>query len=87
MDAINLWLVAAIGRWSAFFAIMGGPSKERQWGATIQHVEQRAGETRFTNNWSLCVVWRAGTADANAAAGAAVHVQIISRGDYDLLTV
>jgi hypothetical protein len=86
MDAINLWLVAAIGRWSAFFAIMGGPCKERQWGATIQHAEQRAGETRFTNNWSLCVV-SAGTADANAAAGAAVHVQIISRRDYDLLTV
>ena len=86
MDAINLWLVAAIGRWSAFFAHHGRTSKERQWGATIQHAEQRARKTRFTNNWSLCVV-SAGTADANAAVGAAVHVQIILRRDYDLLTV
>ncbi|MGY2904779.1 hypothetical protein [Bradyrhizobium sp. URHC0002] len=36
------------------------------------------------NNWSLCVL-AAGTADANTAARAAVHVQTVLRRDYDLL--
>jgi hypothetical protein len=53
MDAINLWLVAAIGRWSAFFAHHARTLQERQWGATIQHAEQRARETRFTSK-SFC---------------------------------
>jgi hypothetical protein len=37
------------------------------------------------NNWSLCVL-AAGSADANTAARAAVHVQTVLRRDYDLLT-
>ncbi|MFK4726260.1 hypothetical protein ABIE89_007360 [Bradyrhizobium niftali] len=37
------------------------------------------------NNCSLCVIV-AGTADANTAARAAVHVQTVLRRDYDLLT-
>jgi hypothetical protein len=37
------------------------------------------------SNWSLCVL-RAGAADANTAARAAVHVQTVLRRDYDLLT-
>ncbi|MBR1187254.1 hypothetical protein [Bradyrhizobium sp. AUGA SZCCT0160] len=36
------------------------------------------------NNWSLCVL-AAGTADANTAARAAVHVQTVLRREYDLL--
>jgi hypothetical protein len=37
------------------------------------------------DNWSLCVL-AAGSADANTAARAAVHVQTVLRRDYDLLT-
>jgi hypothetical protein len=36
-------------------------------------------------NWSLCVL-SSGTADANTAARAAVHVQSVLRRDYDLLS-
>ena len=36
------------------------------------------------NNWSLCVL-SAGTADANTAARAALHVQSGLRRDYDLM--
>jgi len=35
-------------------------------------------------NWSLCVL-SSGTADANTAARAAIHVQSALRRDYDLL--
>ena len=35
-------------------------------------------------NWSLCVL-SSGTADANTAARAAIHVQSAMRRDYDLL--
>jgi hypothetical protein len=36
------------------------------------------------NNWSLCVS-SVGTADANTAARAALHVQSVLRRDYDLM--
>ena len=36
-------------------------------------------------NWSTCVL-SSGTADANTAARAAIHVQSVLRRDYDLLT-
>jgi len=36
---------------------MGGPSKERHWGETIRHAEQRARETRFTADVAACDVW------------------------------
>ena len=45
----------------------------------------RVTDERAETNWSLCVL-AAGTADANTAARAAVHVQSILRRDYDLLT-
>ena len=35
-------------------------------------------------NWSLCVL-SSGTADANTAARAAIHIQNALRRDYDLL--
>ena len=40
---------------------------------------------RSNFNWSLCVL-SSGTADANTAARAAVHVQSVLRRDYDLMT-
>ena len=45
----------------------------------INHVT----DERAENNWSLCVL-AAGTADANTAARAALHVQSVLRRDYDL---
>jgi len=42
-------------------------------------------DERDENNWSLCVL-SAGTADANTAARAALHVQHTLRHDYDLMT-
>jgi len=42
-------------------------------------------DQRAENNWSLCVL-SAGTADANTAARAALHVQHTLRHDYDLMT-
>jgi hypothetical protein len=42
-------------------------------------------DERAENNWSLCVL-SAGTADANTAARAALHVQHALRHDYDLMT-
>jgi hypothetical protein len=36
---------------------MGGPSKERQWGETIRHAEQRARETRFIADVAACDAW------------------------------
>jgi hypothetical protein len=33
---------------------MGGPSKERVWGETIRHAEQRARETRHV---AACEAW------------------------------
>ena len=46
----------------------------------INHVT----DERAENNWSLCVS-SAGTADANTAAHAALHVQSVLRRDYDLI--
>jgi hypothetical protein len=46
----------------------------------INHVKERA-----DFNWSTCVL-SPGTADANTAARAAIHVQSVLRRDYDLLT-
>ena len=36
---------------------MVGPSKERQWGETIRHAEQRARETRSTADVAACDAW------------------------------
>ena len=36
---------------------MGGPFKERQWGETIRHAEQRAKETRFVADVAACDAW------------------------------
>jgi hypothetical protein len=36
---------------------MGGPSKERHWGETIRHAEQRARETRFIADVAACDAW------------------------------
>jgi len=47
----------------------------------INHVT----DERAENNWSLCVL-SAGTADANTAARAALHVQHALRHDYNLMT-
>ena len=47
----------------------------------INHVT----DERAENNWSLCVL-SAGTADANTAARAALHVQDALRHDYNLMT-
>jgi hypothetical protein len=43
----------------------------------------RVADKRAENNWSMCVL-SAGAADANTAAGAALHVQHALRRDYDL---
>ena len=45
----------------------------------------RVTDERAENNWSLCVL-SAGAADANTAARAALHVQGVSRCDYNLMT-
>ena len=45
----------------------------------------RVTDERAENNWSMCVL-SAGAADANTAAGAALHVQRALRRDYDLTT-
>jgi len=37
---------------------MGGPFKERQWGETIRHAEQRAKETRFVADVAACDAWK-----------------------------
>jgi hypothetical protein len=47
----------------------------------INHVA----DERSENNWSLCVS-SVGTADANTAARAALHVQSALRRNYDLMT-
>jgi hypothetical protein len=47
----------------------------------INHVT----DERSENNWSLCVS-SVGTADANTAARAALHVQSALRRNYDLMT-
>jgi hypothetical protein len=36
---------------------MGGPSKERVWGETIRHAEQRARETRHVADVAACEAW------------------------------
>jgi hypothetical protein len=43
----------------------------------------RVTDGRAQTNWSLCVL-SAGTADAHAAARAALNVQRVLRRDYDL---
>ena len=45
----------------------------------------RVTDRNAENNWSLCVL-SVGTADANTAARAALHVQSVLRRDYDLMT-
>ena len=44
----------------------------------------RVSDQRTENNWSLGVL-SAGTADANTAARAALHIQNVLRRDYDLM--
>jgi hypothetical protein len=51
----------------------------------VREIAINRGAEHAENNWSLCVL-RAGAADANTAARAAVHVQTVLRRDYDLLT-
>jgi hypothetical protein len=51
----------------------------------VQEIAINRVATHAENNWSLCVL-AAGSADANTAARAAVHVQTVLRRDYDLLT-
>jgi hypothetical protein len=45
----------------------------------------RVSDQNAENNWSICVS-SPGTADANTAARAALHVQSVLRRDYDLMT-
>ena len=53
--------------------------------STVQGIAiNRVSDQHAENNWSLCVL-SAGTADANTAARAALHVQNVLRRDYDLM--
>jgi len=53
--------------------------------STIQGIAiNRVSDQHAENNWSLCVL-SAGTADANTAARAALHVQNVLRRDYGLM--
>jgi len=53
--AICSWLLMPLGQ--AHPLSHGGPSKERQWGETIRHAEQRARETRFAADVAACDAW------------------------------
>jgi hypothetical protein len=50
----------------------------------VQKFINRVTVEAVDSNWSLCVL-SSGTADANTAARAAIHVQSALRRDYDLL--
>jgi hypothetical protein len=58
---------------------MGGPSKERVWGETIRHAEQRARETRFVAGVAACKAWNyrmegyGGPAQPSPCAGCNTH--------------
>jgi hypothetical protein len=67
-------------RYRALAEIRKQPGCSNVQGIAINRVSDQHAE----NNWSLCVS-SAGTADANTAAHAALHVQSVLRRDYDLL--
>ena len=67
-------------RYRALAAIWEQPGCSNIQGIAINRVSDQHAE----NNWSLCVS-SAGTADANTAARAALHVQSVLRRDYDLM--
>ena len=67
-------------RWRALAEIRHQPGC-----SSIQDIAiNRVSDHHAENNWSLCVS-SAGTADANTAAHAALHVQSVLRRDYDLM--
>ena len=68
-------------RWRALAEIRLQPGCSSVQDIAINHVS----DERAENNWSLCVL-SAGTADANTAARAALHVQHALRHDYDRMT-
>ena len=68
-------------RWRALAEIRQQPGCHNVQDIAINRVT----DERAENNWSLCVL-SSGTADANTAARAAVHVQSVLRRDYDLMT-
>jgi len=68
-------------RWRALAEIRKQPGCHNVQDIAINRVTDEHAE----NNWSLCVS-SAGTADANAAARAALYVQGVLRRDYDLMT-
>jgi len=67
-------------RYRALAEIRTQPGCSNVQGIAINRVSDQHAE----NNWSLCVS-SAGTADANTAAHAALHVQSVLRRDYDLM--
>jgi hypothetical protein len=67
-------------RYRALAAIRKEPGCSNIQGIAINRVSDQHAE----NNWSLCIS-SAGTADANTAARAALHVQSVLRRDYDLM--
>ena len=67
-------------RYRALAEIRMQPGCSNVQGIAINRVSDQHAE----NNWSLCVS-SAGTADANTAARAALHVQSVLRRDYDLM--
>src|SRR5712664_4588189 len=67
-------------RYRALAEIRKQPGCSNVQGIAINRVSDQHAE----NNWSLCVS-SAGTADANTAARAALHVQSVLRRDYDLM--
>ena len=71
----------------AGFAVPGvGRNPEATGCSNVQGIAiNRVSDQHAENNWSLCVS-SAGTADANTAARAALHVQSVLRRDYDLMT-
>src|SRR5258708_35700867 len=64
-------------RYRALAEIRKQPGCSNVQGIAINRVSDQHAE----NNWSLCVS-SAGTADANTAAHAALHVQSVLRRDY-----
>jgi hypothetical protein len=68
-------------RYRALAEIRKQPGCSNVQGIAINRVSDQNAE----NNWSLCVS-SSGTADANTAARAALHVQSVLRRDYDLMT-
>lgn len=67
-------------RWRALAEIRQQPGCHNVQDIAVNRVT----DDRAENNWSLCVL-AAGTADANTAARAALHVQCVLRRNYDLM--